>query len=120
MLVNVLFDGLLQFPSAAEHPAAQLLLCQRREPALHLVQPRAAGGGEVQVIARPPGQPALDGGGLVGGVVVQDKVHVEVRGYGRIDPVEEAPELVDRCRRWQAPMTSPVFTSRAAKREVVP
>ena len=93
MLVNVLFDGLLQFPSAAEHPAAQLLLCQRREPALHLVQPRAAGGGEVQVIARPPGQPALDGGGLVGGVVVQDKVHVEVRGYGRIDPVEEAPEL---------------------------
>ena len=26
MLVNVLFDGLLQFPSAAEHPAAQLLL----------------------------------------------------------------------------------------------
>ena len=45
------------------------------------------------MIARPPGQPALDGGGLVGGVVVQDKVHVEVRGYGRIDPVEEAPEL---------------------------
>ncbi len=47
----------------------------------------------MQVIARPLGQPALGGGGLVGSIVVQDQAHVEVRGYGRIDPVEEAPEL---------------------------
>ena len=49
--------------------------------------------GEMQVISRPLSQSALDGGGLVGSVVVQDQVHVEVRGYGCIDPVEEAPEL---------------------------
>ena len=45
------------------------------------------------MIARPLGQPALDGEGLVGSGVVQDQVHFEVRGYGRVESVEEAPEL---------------------------
>jgi len=93
VLVDVTLDSLLQFPGATEHPAAELLLRQRCEPALDQVQPGGAGRGEMQVIARPLGQPALDGGGLVSSVVVQDQVHVEVRGHGRIDLVEEAPEL---------------------------
>ena len=117
MLVNVLFDGLLQFPSAAEHPAAQLLLCQHREPALHLVQPRAAGGGEVQVIARPPGQPALERGSCGWRL---SRIRCTSRSGGTVASTRSRKRRnsVDRCDGG-APMTS-VFTSRAAKREVVP
>jgi hypothetical protein len=41
-----------------------------------------------------PYQPALDRRRLVGGGVVEHDVHVEVRGHGGIDQVEEAAELL--------------------------
>ena len=74
----------------------------------------------MEVIARPLSQPALDGGGLVGSVVVQDQVHVKVRGYGRIDPVEEAPELRGSVPAVAGADDLPSLHSRAANREVVP
>jgi hypothetical protein len=39
------------------------------------------------------GQPVPDGGGLVGGEVVTDQVHVEFGGYGFVDGGEEFLEL---------------------------
>src|ERR1035437_9419727 len=45
---------------------------QLGKPALHQVQPRPAGGCEMQVKARGGQQPTLDGGSLVGGGVVED------------------------------------------------
>jgi hypothetical protein len=47
----------------------------------------------VEVITRSLSQPALYSGSLVGGIVVKDEVYVKVRRHGRIDPVEETPEL---------------------------
>ena len=44
--------------------------------------------------AGPVGQPALDAGVLVGAVVVDDEVDVEVRGHVGIDVLEEAQELL--------------------------
>ncbi len=38
-------------------------------------------------------QPALDGGGLVGGVVVEDQVDGQLVGHLGIDALEELPEL---------------------------
>ena len=63
------------------------------EPALDLVQPRRAGRDEVQVEPRVGGQPALDGVGLVGGVVVADQVHLEILGDFLVQLGEEAAEL---------------------------
>lgn len=39
-------------------------------------------------------QPPLDLGGLVGGVVVQDEVQVQVLGHGVVDELQEADELL--------------------------
>ena len=49
--------------------------------------------GEVDVEPRPAGQPAAGRGGLVGRVVVEDEVHVELGGPGLVDGVQELPEL---------------------------
>ena len=60
------------------------------EPDLDLVEPGGIGGGKVDVVAGPVGEPALDTGVLVGAVVVDDEVDVEVRGHVGIDVLEEA------------------------------
>ena len=49
-----------------------------------------------------------------------DQMHVEFVWDGLVDLVEELLELIARCRRWMEWMTSPVVTSRAANRSVVP
>jgi len=40
-----------------------------------------------------PGQPCLDLGGVVGGVVVTHQVHLEFAGYGLVDGGQELAEL---------------------------
>ena len=72
----------------------QHLALQSAEPVLNLIQSGGVGGGEVEMVAGPVGQPALDAGVLVGGVVVEDEVDVEVRGHVGIDVFEEAQELL--------------------------
>src|SRR5213083_590748 len=70
--LDVPADGRLQLPRAAMHTSAQLLLGQRREPALDEIDPRGAGWREVQVEARMARQPAMDRRRLVGARVVED------------------------------------------------
>src|ERR1700720_4323162 len=72
-------DFLHQLADAAERPAANGLLGDEAEPALHLVEPAGVGGGVVEVVARPPRQPGLDLGMLVGAVVVRDQMDVDSR-----------------------------------------
>ena len=38
-------------------------------------------------------QPLMDHRALVGGVIVQDQVHVQILGHGLVDAPEELPEL---------------------------
>jgi hypothetical protein len=63
------------------------------EPSLDLVDPRGAGGGEVQCEAGVFGQPVLDGWGFVGGEVVTDQVHVQLGRDRFVDRDEEFLEL---------------------------
>src|SRR6266436_8917373 len=86
-------DGRLQLPRAAMHTPAQLLLGQRREPALDEIDPRGAGRREVQVEARMARQPAMDRRRLVRARVVEDQVHLERGGDARLNGVEKLPEL---------------------------
>jgi len=75
------------------HAAPDLLFGDEREEALHLVDPRRAGWGEVNMPAWPLCQPIPNRLGLVRGVVVHHEMHVEVAGDAGLDLVEELPEL---------------------------
>ena len=67
-MVEVLVDRGFQLLGRAEAASTNLLLGERGEEAFHLVQPACRGGCEVDMEARVAHHPALDGGGLVGGV----------------------------------------------------
>ncbi len=73
--------------------AADGLLRDDVEPDLDLVEPGGMGGSEVEMAAGPGGQPALDPSMLVGAMVVDDEVDVEVWGHVGINVFEEAREL---------------------------
>jgi hypothetical protein len=62
------------------------------------------------------GQPVPDGGGLVGGEVVTDQVHVEFGGYGFVDGGEEFLNSTARCWGCRAEITVPSVMSNAANR----
>src|SRR6185437_4380587 len=79
-------DVVLQGLDGGVHAAADQLVCQQAEPSFDLVHPGRAGRGEVNMEARVPGQPGPDLGGVVGGVVVADQVHVQSGGHGLVDP----------------------------------
>ena len=86
-------DGCLQFLDATVDAAADLALCQKREPALDLIEPRGVRGSEVEVIARPFGKPGFDRRRLVGGIIVHDQVDIEIGRYRGVDGVEETAKL---------------------------
>src|SRR6266516_5698083 len=86
---DVVFQGL----DGGVDAAADQLVGEQAEPALDLVHPGGAGGGEVHVEPGAPGQPGPDLGGVVGGVDVADQVHVQVGGHGFVDGDQELAEL---------------------------
>lgn len=90
-----------------EGTAADCLLRDDPEPAFDQVEPRGIGRREVQVKSWPASQPSLDLGVFVGGVVVDNQVHVELLGDFPVDVTEESEELL-------------MATSSAANRVVVP
>jgi len=81
--------------------------------------PRSGGRGEVELHAWIGGQPGLDLGSRVGGVVVHDQVQLAV-GVGPGDVLAEGQELLVRCRALHSPVTFPVAISNAANKVVVP
>ena len=85
-------DVVFELPGGAMHAAPELLLREQGEEALDLIEPGCAGRGEVDVPTRPLGQPVADGLGLVGDVIAQDPMHVEVGRHVGLDLVEEFPE----------------------------
>jgi hypothetical protein len=93
MGVDVLANRGVELRDAAVDAAPQLLGRQVREPAFDQVEPGSVGRREVDVHARPLGQPLPDPSRLVGAVVIHDEVQIEVRWHGGVDRVEELPEL---------------------------
>ena len=91
------------------------------EEAFDEIQPRGRCRNEVQLEARMFRQPGLDLFGLVGRIVVDNQVKVEMLGRAAVDCLQEARMIsLARCRGRHSPMTSPVFTFSAANRVVVP
>src|SRR5262245_5275301 len=73
--------------------APDLAFSEQGKKALDLVEPGCAGGGQVDVPARPLGQPTADQRRLVRGVVVDDEMNIQIARHVRLDLVEEFAEL---------------------------
>ena len=105
MVIDEGEDSILQFLDAAMNPAPDLTLGEKGEPALDLVEPGGVGRGEVDVIARPLGEPGLDGRRFVGGVIVHHEVDIEIGGHGGVDRVQKAAKLGGAMPFMQRPRT---------------
>jgi len=82
---HVLLDGGNEFGDTAKDPAFQSLGAQIAKEALDHVQLRRRGRGEVHMKARVLGEPRLNIGMLVRGVVVADQMHFFVLGRFPVD-----------------------------------
>ena len=67
-----------EFMNATKDTTLDLLFGEQRKPAFELVQPGGAGRCEVEMIARVAGEPGFGGRRLVGGVVVEHQMNVEI------------------------------------------
>ena len=112
-------DGVHQAADAAKDTSLNRLAVEDRKPCLHLVHPTRAGGGEMELEARVVGQPLLHDGVLVGAVVIEHEVNLDV-GVALGDHLENARNSWWRCRAYTRPVTVPVATSKAANRVAVP
>ena len=83
----------LEIVDAAMDAALDLLVAEESEPAFYLIEPGGAGRGEVEVIARVAGEPRFPGRGLVGGVIVEHEMDVEIGRHGLLDLGQELAEF---------------------------
>src|ERR1700730_5527784 len=73
--------------------APDLAFGQQSKEALHLIDPGGASRCQMHVPARAPIEPVSDQRRLVGCVIVDDQMHVEVGWYGGFDLIEELAEF---------------------------
>lgn len=88
--INLLHELL----DVGERAAADGFLGNDSKPTLDLIEPRGIGRGVVDMEPGPPGQPGLDLGVFMGGVVVDDQVDVQIVGHIGIDMTQEGEELL--------------------------
>ena len=92
-------NRVLEFAGAAVNASAQLFFSKERKPAFDQVKPGTTGRREVQMEARVPQQPTLDGRGLVGSVVVKNQVQVQFAGTLASMVSRKLRNSIARCRR---------------------
>ena len=120
VVIEIVHDGLLQFVDALEDATADALSGDLGKEPLDHVEPRARSGREVQVKARMPLEPALYRRGLVGGIIVDDEMQVEMGRRPFVDGLEEAEELAMPVAGHALPDDGTVGMLSAANRVVVP
>ena len=90
VMFQVVVNGGFELGHGGEDATTDALLSDQPEEALDLIEPGGRGRGEVQVKAGVLGQPYLDVGMLVGGVVVEDEVKIEFLRRLPVDGPQEA------------------------------
>lgn len=88
-MLNEVIDFRVQVLDAPEGASSNRLLSDQVEPDLHLVKPGGVGRRQMDVKTRMQGQPALHPGMLMGGVVIDDRMNVEIFWNIGIDMFEE-------------------------------
>src|SRR5215469_10086092 len=91
--VNESGDVSFELLDTAMDAALDLLVGEQREPAFDLIKPGGAGRCEVHVIARVAGEPSPDRRRLVGGVIVEHQVYVEIGWNRLLDLGQEVAEF---------------------------
>ena len=84
MLVNIFPDSHNQFFHVTKDSASEPILRKITEKAFDHVQPRTAGGREMNVIAGPRRQPLLHGRVFMGSVVVEHEMNLQTEEYGNM------------------------------------
>src|SRR5713101_8331964 len=107
MSLDEFANGTFKLDGAGVGAALDGALGEQCEPALDLIEPGAAGRGEVHMITRALRQPVPDHRAFVGGVIVDDQMNLELC---RNLPVNAVKELA----KFQAPMTTVTLTNYAA------
>jgi hypothetical protein len=92
--VDELVDSGDQMFDAPETTSANRLLGDESEPSFNLIEPAGVGGRVVDLEAGPLREPEAHLGMLVGGVVVDDQMNIEVFRHSLIDPFEELQKLL--------------------------
>ncbi len=103
MARDELLDVLDQFAYRAKRTTADGALGNEPEPALDLVEPRTVRGREVQVVARAPGNPGAHLGVFMGGVVIEDQMHIEVFRHVAVHMIQERQKLLVPVARFALP-----------------
>ncbi len=96
-------DRVLERVGTAMRAALELLAGQLAEPAFDHVDPRGARRREVHMKAEALGQPSTNRRALVGAVVVENQVGIELRGNAAVDLIELFRELLRPMPRFTAP-----------------
>jgi hypothetical protein len=94
VVVDEFFDPSNEFADAAEAATANSLLCNETEPAFDLVEPGGICGCVVDLEARPLGEPGAHFAVLVGSVVVDDQVHIQMVRNGTVDAFQKRQKLL--------------------------
>jgi hypothetical protein len=89
---EIVSNGGLQFAHAAMGTAPDLFVGRGSKEPFHEVDPRGAGGREVEMEAWPFGEPAPDQHRLVRAIVVQNEMHETCR-HRVVNAIEELAEL---------------------------
>ena len=92
--VGEVSDLVDELADRGERAAPDRFLGNDVEPDLDLIDPGGVGGGEVDVIAGPSSEPALDFDVFMGAVIVDDEVDIEVPGHVGVDVLQEAQKLL--------------------------
>ena len=99
VMTDEVHDVGAQSLDAAIDAAPDLFVGDEREEALDLIEPGRTGRCEMDMPARPFGEPAADQRGLVRRVVVHDEMDVETAWDGGLNLVEELAELARAMAR---------------------
>ena len=94
VVFEIIVDRSLEVDNGVEHAATDAFSGDLGEEALDHVEPGSRGRREVDVEARVFFQPPFDLRCLVGGVVIDDQVDVQVGQGLAVDPVQETNELL--------------------------
>ena len=113
-------NRVLEFAGAAVNAAAKLPFSKQREPAFDQVKPGPTGRREVQMEARVPQQPTLNGCGLVGSVVANNQVQVQFIGDACVNGFKELAKLDRSLTPMELADNSAALASTAANRLMVP
>ena len=99
MMAQKVFNGGNEIGHAFEHSASNPALRQLSKPPLNHIQPRRAGGREMEMHAGVAFKPALHRRAFMRAVIVHDKMQIECSWRGLINGLQKPDKLLTPMAR---------------------